>query len=94
MIKYYIDEQGKIFKVSKIEDNTYKVENNKGDIGFIEDLKKMHLVGTYREIHNDKAETLMKKQYELQTKLEDILNELDLYTDLVLQDENIEYAGE
>lgn len=94
MIKYYVDEQGKIFKVSKIEDNTYKIENNKGDIGFIEDLKKMHLVGAFKEIHNDKAETLMKKQYELQIKLDDILNELDLYTDLALQDENIEYVGE
>lgn len=36
----------------------------------------------------------MKKQYELQTKLDDILNELDLYKGLVLQDENIEYVGE
>ena len=36
----------------------------------------------------------MKKQYELQIKLDDILDELDTYKDLVLQDENIEYVGE
>ncbi len=90
MVKFYIDEWGNIFKVSEVDGN-YQVESNSGDVVLVRDLKETCL---YREIHNDKAESLMKKQYELQTKLDDILNELDLYKGLVLRDENIEYAGE
>lgn len=91
MIKFYTDEWGRIFKVSEVKGGGYQVESNRGNVVLVRDLKETYL---YEEIHNDKAESLMKKQYELQTKLDDILNELDLYKGLVLQDENIEYVGE
>ena len=90
MAKFYIDEWGNIFKVSEVE-GEYRVESNSGDIVLVKDLKETYLC---EEIHNDKAELLMKKQYELQTKLDAILNELDTYKDLKLYGEDIEYVGE
>ena len=89
MIKFYIDDWGKIFKVNEVEGG-FKVEGGDGESMIVKNLEEAYLK---EEIFNEEAEFLMHKQYELQCIINEVLNKME-NLDFILLDENIEYIGE